>query len=471
MKKTLFIALGAVAIAVAFLVSLQLKKGQRVALIIETHLLPAPSAKSLHPELARRIVELNERTTEGSDPIDALAKLGRLYHANGYLNHAWQTYRILIELDRTNPLWPHRLASIVSSFGQLDDALPLYATSIELDPDYLPSRILLGDTYFKLNRFEEATDVFQRVLEKDSANSFALFGQARVALAQADIAQARRLLEAARRFNNRIGGDLLADIYERQGETQKARALLHEITWSSHVNISDPWVDDIVSDCYDSFEVAMAAGKAGRAGDTAGAIRLLEKAVRLDSLDHNAHNHLAELYLAQKSVDQAVKAYQNCTKIAPTFWEGWAGLISIAWNSGDHAKATELIDQAIALCPDSYVINNYKGDSLITENRPQEAIPYFEKTTRLVPENAVGYNYLARAYISLGQSEKAHEQLLRALEAEPTNPLSLKLICLYYIVEADQPKAEQYMDRAFRSPRFSEADLGNLQGMFDKRFK
>jgi len=471
MKQSLIIALGIAIVASALAGSYYWKTQRRVALVIETHLLPPPSAKGLHPELGSRIADLNKRSIEGPNRVDSLAKLSQLYHANGYLNRAWQNYRILIELDENNPLWPYRLATIVSSFGQLSDSIPLYRKAIELDPEYIPSHIHLGDTLLKLNRYDEAKSVFQTAYDRSPDNPFALFGLARIALAQDDIPQAQRLLEAARRLNHRIGGDLLADIYERLGETSKARALLHDVTWSSHIDIPDPWVDDIVSDCYDSFEVAMAAGKAGRAGNMDRAVELLNKAIALDPLDHNAHNHLAETYVTLGNLSQARKAYENCLKTLPTFDKGWAGLISVEMKSGNHARAAELIDQAIAKCPESYVINNYKGESLINDNRPQEAIPYFETTIRVAPQNAVGYNYLARTYLKMRENRKALEQLEKALKAEPRNPLTLKLITAFFILAGQKEQAQSYLQEAVASPRIEEEVVAQLQSMFEDKFK
>ena len=471
MKKALTITLSIVVIASVLAGTLRWNAQRRDAIVIETHLLPAPSAKLLNPELAQRIGELNKRAIEGPERIESLAMLSRVYHANGYLNHAWQTYRILIEIDEKNPKWLHRLATIVSGFGQLSDAVTLYRKAIELDQEYIPTRIHLGDTLLKLNRYDEAKTVYQSILDSESTNPYALFGQARVSLAQNDTTRAKRFLEIARHSNNRIGGDLLADIYERLGETSKARALLHEVTWSSHVSISDPRIDDIVSDCYDSFEVAMAAGKAGRAGDLVKAVRLMNKSITLDPLDHYSHDHLAKLYLLQGNIDQAKESYANCTNVLPTYDQGWAGLISIEIKAGDHVKASELIEQALVHCPNSLVINNYKGDALTNENRPQEAIPFFETTIRNFPQNAVGYNYLARTYIRIGQNGKALEQLQKALNAEPSNPLTLELITIFFILNRDHVKAENYLQRAVLSPRISEDIIRNLQTMFNEEFE
>ena len=471
MKKAMMAGIGIAIFASVLIGGLYWKTQRHFAAVIETHLLPPPSSKGLHPELSDRIAELNKRSTQGPNRVDSLALLSTLYHANGYLNRAWQSYRILIAIDEKTPLWPYRLATIVSSFGHLSDSIALYEKAIVLDPEYLPSYIHLGDTLLKLNRHDEAKRIFQSVYDKTPTNPFALFGLARIALAKNDTAQAKRLLESARRSNNRVGGDLLADIYERLGEKSKARALLHDITWSSHIDTPDPWIDDIVSDCYDSFEVAMAGGKAGRAGNTIRAIQLLNKAITLDPLDHNAYNHLAELYVEQGDLDQARKTYENCIKTLPTFDRGWAGLISVEMKSGKQSRASELIDQAIAKCPESYVINNYKGEVLINENRLNEAIPYFETTIRLVPNNAVGFNYLARIYLKMSENRKALEQLQKALKAEPSNPLSLELITIFYVLAGDPAQSSRYLQRAINSPRVSEKAISQLQAMYTNKFR
>ncbi len=471
MSKPLILAVGVILTAGILTGGLYWNKQRRLAATIQAHLLPPPSPKGLHPELGIRITELNRRTTEGPNRVESLAELSSLYHANGYMSRAWQNYRILIELDEKNPLWPYRLATIVSNFGHLDDSVTLYRNAIKLDSEYTPAHIHLGDTLLKLNRYEQAQHAYQSAYDKDPSSPFALFGLARVALTQDDTKIAQRLLESARRSNKRIGGDLLADVYETLGETSKARALLHDVTWSSHVDIPDPWIDDLASVCYDSFEVAMAGGKAGRRGNTTRAIELLKKAISLDPLDQNAHNHLAETYVAQGDLNQARLAYEACIKVSPTFDRGWAGLISVELKSGNQSRASQIIDQAIAKCPNSYVINNYKGEDLIKKTLFREAIPFFETSVRAAPEKAVGYNYLARAYLNLRQNELALEQLQKALKAEPSNSLALNLITVFHILAGDSVQAETFLQKAVLSPRISEEDIAQLQAMFDEKFK
>ncbi len=470
MKRSLYLGVSGLLLICVAIIFIRQDRVRRETTIIEANLLPAPSAKSLHPELAELLGKFYEDSLNSSQRVDSLARLAQLYHANGYLNHAWQSYRILIAIDRKNPLWPHRLATVVSGYGQLDDAVSLYRQAIQLNPDYTPTRIHLGDTLLKLNRYDDAKQAFQSVIEADSANPYGLFGLARVALARGDTQGAKRLLESARRSNNRIGGDLLADLYEELGETAKARALLHEITWSSHVPVPAPLVDKIVADCYDSFEVAMAAGKAVRAGDLPKAIGLMKKAIALDPLDPYAHDHLAKLYRDSGDLELARQSYETCTKVLPSYDQGWAGLISIEKETGNHTKASALTDQALVHCPNSSVINNYKGELLLESNRPKEAVDFFQTAVRHKPHHATGYTYLASAYLKLGENQKALEQLQKALKADPSNPLALKLITIFYILAGNEEQAERYKQSATHSPRIEEAVIGQLDEMFRKRF-
>ena len=106
--------------------------------------LPRPPAfAGLSAELVQRLSTSDQLIRRGSGGITALAELGQLYHANGFLPEAVQCYRGLAQLDPVNARWPHRLACIHAGYGQLDAALPLWQRVIRRAPDYLAARIRL----------------------------------------------------------------------------------------------------------------------------------------------------------------------------------------------------------------------------------------------------------------------------------------------------------------------------------------
>lgn len=471
MKKLLTIALPFLAVTGIAFGLYKWNAGQMSEALIGEHVPPIPPTKGLNPDLVQRIEKRNQQSIAGPDNQKALAQLAQLYHANGYLNHAWQCYRILIAIDSRNPQWPYRLGVILSSYGQLDDSATLYRKTITLDPDYTPARIQLGDTLLKLNHLKDAEEAYQSILDNQPENPFALFGRGRVALARDDTDQATRYLQSALKHSNQqIGGDLLADVYEKQGKIAKARQLLHSVTWSSHYEFSDPWIDYMIDDCYDSYQISLAAGKASRYGKPSTAIRLLHKAARLDPLDYGARYHLANLSRNTGKLDQAREHYTVCTEIAPTFADGWISLIDIETKTNNLSRIPSLTRLALRTCPQSPALNNLKGNQLMKTNRIDEAIPYFKKAIKYLPHEAIGYTHLARAYLKQGNEEAGIEQMLLALKAEPSNPFALNSLTYYYIVNGNRKEATEYLQRASKSPRISEDELRNLISQYKAQF-
>jgi tetratricopeptide (TPR) repeat protein len=57
------------------------------------------------------------------------------------------------------------LAMELSSQGRLDESLGEFRTLMSLDPDYLASYLQAGQTLEKLNRVQEAREVYQKGIE------------------------------------------------------------------------------------------------------------------------------------------------------------------------------------------------------------------------------------------------------------------------------------------------------------------
>ena len=120
-------------------------RGYRQSAFIEKSLPVRPSLANLAPELRERAREASERAAHGPDQVAALGELARLYHANGFLQEAVFCYKSLEQLEPKNPRWKYRHALIVSGFGEFGLAVSLLHLAIELDPNYLPARLRLGD--------------------------------------------------------------------------------------------------------------------------------------------------------------------------------------------------------------------------------------------------------------------------------------------------------------------------------------
>ena len=89
------------------------------------------------------------------------------------------------------------LAKYYRDNGDFVKALPLYQQSVQIYPRNPRTRILLGASYYVLNRLEEAEREYDEALKIDPSNWMALDMKAKIALKRADFAQA---LEIYRRL-------------------------------------------------------------------------------------------------------------------------------------------------------------------------------------------------------------------------------------------------------------------------------
>ena len=106
-------------------------------------------------------------------------------------------YEGLSDMDGDNPRWLHLQATIIASFGRMDDALPMRERVVELAPDYIPGRLRLGDVLLKTNRIGDAANAYAEVLARAPGDPYALLGLARCALATQDWNKAKGHLEQA----------------------------------------------------------------------------------------------------------------------------------------------------------------------------------------------------------------------------------------------------------------------------------
>ncbi|MGK0236801.1 MAG: tetratricopeptide (TPR) repeat protein [Candidatus Pelagisphaera sp.] len=467
--KLTIIASLAVLVLAAFFVKTR-QNFSRISVAIQENLPDVPKMATSDERFTRRVEALDEKARSGND-LDAYRELGRLYHANGYLHEAWSVYRGLISADPKEAKWSHLLARIFSGYGRLEEAIPLFERSITLNSKYIPSRIHLGNSFLKLNRLNEAEKTNEDVLEIEPKNPHALVGLARIDMARGDWENARdRLVEVTKNSGYKIGADLLADVYEKLGDQNSARAIMHNSQWGSFNDIADPWMVDLMYDCYDAYQVAIAGGWVAHAGDRKAGIRLLRRSIDLDPENAMTHYQLGNSYLADGPVELAKNSFTKSIEFKPDFADAWIGLIRIEEGKGNPTVAASLLERAIQNCPDSPSLNIRKGSQVLGENRPLQAIEFFKKAIEMLPNEAGGYLQLARVYLVTGQEDRAIAEMKNALNAESSNPLALMTLARYSITKGHEGDAENYLRGCVNSPRISERELEPLINAFRATF-
>jgi tetratricopeptide (TPR) repeat protein len=471
-RRWLRIGILAVAIAlVATAAGLWRRSSVRAETLRES--VPArPALTGFPAEFARRVTACEQLVRDRTGGLSPLGELAALYQANGFLIEASQCYRGLLRLDPANPRWPHLLAGIYADYGQLEAALALWRRVTQLAPDYLPARIRMGDVLLKLDRGDEAAAAYSAALGRDANNPFALLGLARIDVAAKRWAQARARLEpAARQTGFKIGGDLLATVYEQLGERDQAAAIRARGKSSgAFYDIPDPWKDGLMEDCFDVYRLSVAGGFAAHRGDRPTALRLLKRAISLAPDNAQTYFQIGLLELEARDYDQARRHFEACVARDPGFSDGWAQLYGVCRTLGDDAAAVRALDQGLAHCPQSPGLHLSHARRLAAAGEWDGAVGEYNEVIRLRPNEAGPFVELAGLYFHRDRVSEGIALLHQALAGEPDFPPALGVLALYSINGGDETVAKKWMLRARRQVRMPRAQMQALVAQYRRQF-
>jgi len=435
--------------------------------------LPAmPGLASAPPALRERIMAADARARSCPSAGRGLRELGRLYHANGFLDEAERCYRGLQQLDPREPRWLHLQATILAGYGDTEPALALWRKVEELAPDYVPARLRRADCLFKSNQREQAAAAYEEVLKLDRDNPYAQLGLARLDLEAGRWDQARpRLEQVVSKTNYTLGYDLIVSLYERMGLTQRAAAIRSMAKASgAYRDPADPWLDSLIDDCLEPYRLSLTAGIVAHNGDMATALQLLERAVGVAPDDVSVHFQLGTLLAQQGKLDAAREELERCTALAPDFADAWAHLSGLLARQGRATDASRILAEGLKNCPQSPGLHLMLARNHQQAGRLGEAIAEFQESIRLRPNEADAYLELGQLYIRADRTAEGLEQIRRALAAEPGNTTALGILAFNAISTGSEDEARAWFARVRQHPRIDGDQVNRLAGRFQQRF-
>jgi tetratricopeptide (TPR) repeat protein len=447
------------------------RAGQRRALAAAS--IPARPMLSDKPaQLSQRIRACEDLIRDGPDAVATLGELSQLYHANGFYAEAAQCYRGLLRIDPSNPHWPHRFATILASYGQLNDAVGLWKRTLSLAKNYTPACIHLADALLKLNRSTEAAAIYNDVLKRDPDNPYALVGLARVDIDAGRWTEARARLEKAdAKSEEAVGYDLLVNVYEQLGDTVRAQEIRSKQKVSgAFFDVPDPWLREIYSDCYDAYQLSVVGGTAVRERDDATAIQFVERAIALEPTNGRYHLQAATVYKELGNPSAARQELETAVKLAPDLADAWGNLFSLLAAQGQTEQAWQTLTSGLAQCPDSSSLHFLRGRFLLGANRFEDAIPDLKQAAALRPDDASSSFALALIYSRLNRPSESHAALKAALTAEPGYPPALCALARDYIAASDESNARALMQKVEAQPRVPSEERLKLEQAFQQRF-
>jgi tetratricopeptide (TPR) repeat protein len=366
------------------------------------------------------------------NPLDAAAngKLGMIleaYRAND--ERAEVCYRRAHQLDPRSFRWTYYLAMVLAARAKYDQAIATLQQALQLDSEYLPAHLKIGEYLVTQGRPDDARKVYENIVRRhpESAQAYYALGQAYGTLGDLNksVGSFRKACELFPYFG--AAHYALVRAYHRLGKTDAAR---EEFARYEENKYDIPGVgdrlqaelDELYMDPQSLLGLAIELGNHGRWEE---AIAKHELVLQFEPSMLRAHINLISLYGHVHEFEKAEKHYFAAVRLDPNQSESYYnyGVLLMQENKGRDAE--EAFRKGLAANSHYAEAHNNLGDLLQREGKLAEAMAEFELAIENRPDFPQAHFNLGRLLVNRGRYKDAIDELLKTLstqdeEAKPT---------------------------------------------------
>jgi tetratricopeptide (TPR) repeat protein len=389
-----------------------------------------------------------------SNPLDASAngKLGMILEAyRPDDERAEACYRRAHQLDPRSFRWTYYLAMVLAAQAKYDQAIATLQQALQLDSEYLPARLKMGEYLATEGRPDDARKVYENIVRQhpESAQTYYALGQA--------YETARDLNKAVDSFRKACelfpyfgaAHYALARAYQRLGKTDAAREELARYEENKYdiPGVGDRLqaeLDELYMDPQSLFGLAIELGNRGRWKE---AIAKHELVLQFEPRLLRAHINLISLYGHLHEFEKAEEHYFAAVRLDPNQSESYYnyGVLLMQENKGREAE--EAFRKALAANSQYAEAHNNLGDLLQREGKLAEAMAEFEKAIRNKPDFPQAHFNLGRLLVNQGRYKDAIDELLKTLSSQDDEgrPTYLYAVGAAYARAGDRDNGIRYM--------------------------
>ena len=428
-----------------------------------------------------------------------LMNLGMALHMAGQDRKAAPQFEAVLKLQPDHVPARLFLGAALIRLGEPAKAVGPLRRVLQAEPANQQARQMLGDAFLALERFEPAAEQFRRLAELDPKNPQAWYGLVRSyeSLSQRAFAALGKLslesgywlalVAAARLTQQQHAGAFYfyRQALERLPSLRGARAALAEIyrktghpDWAAVEDEKERRLGP--PDCtVQKMECDFFAGRFRQMVNSAGNQKTAEafywRARACNELAAGAfsrlaqlppgpdwHELMAELHRNQGRHREAVKHWQEALKISPGARHLERELAISLHQSRDHQSAQTLLRVLLKGEPDSAELNYLIGDTTLSLQQPDNAIPFLQKAVEKDPSHLPAQASLGRAYLQAGRGQQAVPHLEAALASDEDGSLHFQLARAYQISGQQEP-ARQTLEKYQQMQRSARAERQKLE--------
>ena len=407
-----------------------------------------------HPGLPGKFNEVlqvqHAKVVAHRDDSEELRKLARLYHANRLFAEARSCYRLIGSIGGLNARDHYYLADIEQNESDLVGAQAELRASLQTEPNYIPARLGLAESFFKTGQEDEAEKEYRALLSLDPSQPQAKLGLARIELQRGNDDAAVAILEEVMgdHPDATAAAALFAQVLERRGETDRAIAMTQYSLQKPGPAPADPWLDALLADCYDIQRLSLTFEEFFKLGKMDEALPLLD---RLSVLDPDgpitkmfsgfSHAKALQHITAVREYYEALGKGGDPEKICPYLVQSLLAL-------GKGAEAAKLMADFYEKMPDSVPIAKAFAEVTLQQGDDKLARQLLSKVLQREPYLAAQNMSMAKLLWTSGDHNGAVPFLQRVAVAIPGDVPARALLGEYYLEKSDPISAIKPLEEA-----------------------
>ena len=298
--------------------------------------------------------------------VEQTLQQGIAAHKAGNLQEAERAYRAILQSQPQHPDANHNLGLIAISANQIEAALPLFKTALNVNPNLEQYWVSYIDALVKNKQPKDAKKAIKTAKKKgiDAKKLQAVF------------AQSKRIVDTKAPSQAQL--DSLLGLYQnhRYADAEKLATGMSQ-EFPSH-----------------NFSWKILGGIRKKTGRLPEAVDADRVAVALSPQDAEAHYNLGNSLAELDRLGEAEESYSRAIALKPGFAEAKFNLGNTQRERGKHDEAESNYTQAIALKPDFVQAHHNLGSTLQQLGRLDEAEASYNKAIALEPDYAAARNSL-----------------------------------------------------------------------------
>ena len=326
--------------------------------------------------------------------IEQALQQGVAAHNSGNLQEAERVYQAILQNQPKHPDASHNLGLIAIAMNQIEVALPLFKTALDVNPKIEQFWVSYIDALVKAKRLKGAKQAIKKAKKKgfDAKKLETLLSQSK------DVTDTKVPSQA--QLNS------LLEHYQN-GRFSEAEKLAKSIIQEFPIDNFSWKVLAEVFKLTDRYADALFSG---------------QKAIEISPEDAEAHYNFGNTLTELGRLDKAEASFTQSIALDPNFAEARNNLGNVLKELARLDEAEASYSQAIALKPDYAEAHNNLGNTLTELGRVDEAEASFTQSIALKPDYAAAHFNLGNVHKELGRLDEAEASYKQAIALQPDFP-------------------------------------------------